>query len=210
MKGTTPPFENPDDIRVAAERSVEQVRSAFSILVQGAQKAVVAFDERMRAGKVAEQQDDKGAHEDGAREDGQQAGTTATGSAERDLSSMFEVAQKLAEAGDIQDLVRMQTTFVQAWMQILGEQARALAPAAGAIVEAVRADIGNYPPELDFAKAKEEASFAAPASPGNGFATERDIGLELDTIAALLDLANATVDEARASAASTIKDLVSK
>ena len=46
--------------------------------------------------------------------------------AERNVLSAFELAQKIVQTKDIQELVRMQTQFLQLQMQALGEQVKDL------------------------------------------------------------------------------------
>ena len=41
--------------------------------------------------------------------------------AERNVLSAFEFAQKIVQAKDIQELIRMQTEFVQSQIQVLSE-----------------------------------------------------------------------------------------
>ncbi len=50
--------------------------------------------------------------------------------AERNVASAFEYADKLIHAKDIQDLVRIQTEFVQKQLQTLGEQTKELGETA--------------------------------------------------------------------------------
>ena len=45
---------------------------------------------------------------------------------ERNVLSAFELAQKIVHTKDIQELVRMQTEFLQSQMQALGEQVKDL------------------------------------------------------------------------------------
>jgi hypothetical protein len=46
--------------------------------------------------------------------------------AERNVLSAFEFAQKLLQTNDIQELVRIQTEFVQSQMRVLAEQVKDL------------------------------------------------------------------------------------
>jgi phasin len=114
MKGTTPPFEIPNEMRAVAERSVEQAKLAFNNYMQAAQEAVSTFEERVKASQVGAQGISK----------------KAMIYAERNVLSAFEFAQKLVQAKDIQELVRMQTEFVQSQMQVLSEQVKDLGETA--------------------------------------------------------------------------------
>jgi phasin len=114
MKGTTPPFEIPNEMRAVAERSVEQAKLAFNNYMQAAQEAVSTFEERVKASQVGAQGISK----------------KAMSFAERNVLSAFEFAQKIVQAKDIQELVRMQTEFVQSQMQVLSEQVKDLGETA--------------------------------------------------------------------------------
>ena len=50
--------------------------------------------------------------------------------AERNVATAFDFAQKLLQARDIQDLVRLQSEFVQTQIKVLGEQAKELGESA--------------------------------------------------------------------------------
>ena len=56
IKGTTPPFEIPSEMRAVAERSVEQAKLAFNNYMQAAQEAVSTFEERVKASQVGAQE----------------------------------------------------------------------------------------------------------------------------------------------------------
>ena len=114
IKGTTPPFEIPNEMRAVAERSVEQAKLAFNSYIQAAQEAVSTFEERVKASQVGPQGISK----------------KAMSFAERNVLSAFEFAQKIVQAKDIQELVRMQTEFVQSQIQVLSEQVKDFGKAA--------------------------------------------------------------------------------
>jgi phasin len=114
MKGTTPPFEIPNEMRAVAERSVEQAKLAFNNYMQAAQEAVSTLEERVKASQVGAQGISK----------------KAMNYAERNVLSAFEFAQKIVQAKDIQEFIRMQTEFVQSQMQVLTEQVKDLGESA--------------------------------------------------------------------------------
>jgi phasin len=114
IKGTTPSFEIPNEMRAVAERSVEQAKLAFNNYMQAALEAVSTFEERVKASQS------------GAQGISKKAMTFA----ERNVLSAFEFAQKIVQAKDIQELVRMQTEFVQSQMQVLSEQVKDLGETA--------------------------------------------------------------------------------
>ena len=114
IKGTTPPFEIPNEMRAVTERSVEQAKLAFNNYMQAAQEAVSTFEEWVKASQVG----------------AQGIGEKAMSFAERNVLSAFEFAQKIVQAKDIQELVRMQTEFIQSQMQVLNEQVKDLGETA--------------------------------------------------------------------------------
>jgi phasin len=105
----TPQFDIPNEMRAVAERSVEQAKVAFQQLMQAAEE-VVSTLERGEPSQV------------GALDISKKAMTFA----ERNVLSAFELAQKIVQTKDIQELVRMQTEFLQSQMQALGEQVKDL------------------------------------------------------------------------------------
>jgi phasin len=110
MTKPTPPFEIPGEMRSMAERSLEQARTAFNNYINAAQQAVSTFEGRVKA----------------SQEGAMDVSKKAMSYAERNMSSAFDFAQKLVHAKDIQDLVKLQTEFVQGQVQALSEQAKDL------------------------------------------------------------------------------------
>jgi phasin len=106
----TPQFEIPSEMRAVAERNVEQAKLAFNNFMQAAQEAVSTFEKRVEASQG------------GALDISKKAMSYA----ERNVLSAFEFAQKIVQAKDIQELVRMQSLFVQSQMQVLTEQVQEL------------------------------------------------------------------------------------
>ena len=106
----TPQLEIPNEMRIVAERSVEQAKSAFTGYMRAAEEAVSTLEDRVKASQV-------GAHD---------IGDKAMHFAERNVLSAFEFAQKLLQTKDIQELVRIQTEFVQSQMRVLAEQVKDL------------------------------------------------------------------------------------
>ena len=106
----TPQFEIPNEMRAVAERSVEQAKVAFQQLMQAAEESISTSEERGETSQV------------GALDLSKKAMTFA----ERNVLSAFELAQKIVHTKDTQELVRMQTEFLQSQMQALGEQVKDL------------------------------------------------------------------------------------
>ena len=97
-------------MRAMAERSVEQAKLAFNNYIQAAQEAVSTFEQWGKASQVGAQGISK----------------KAISFAERNVLSAFEFAQRIVQAKDIQELVRMQTEFVQSQIRVLSEQVKDL------------------------------------------------------------------------------------
>lgn len=102
-----------------AERSVEQAKQAFTNYSQAAQEAVSTFDQWIEASQVGAQGISK----------------KAMKFAQRNVLSAFDFAQKIVQAKDIDELIRMQTEFVQWQIQVLGEQVKDLGETAVDAVE---------------------------------------------------------------------------
>ena len=98
----------PNELRAVAEQRIEHAKSAFADFMRVAQGAVSALEDRVTAGQA------------GANEIGDKAMSFAG----RNVSSAFDFAQRILRAEDIQELVRMQTEFVQSQMSVLSEQAK--------------------------------------------------------------------------------------
>ena len=113
-KGTTPPLEIPKEMRAVTEQSVEQAKLAFNSYFQVAQEAVSTFEHWVKASQVGAQDITK----------------KAMSFAERNMLSAFEFAQKIVQAKDIQELIRMQIEFVQSQIQVLSEQVKDLGQTA--------------------------------------------------------------------------------
>ena len=97
-----------------AERSVEQAKLAFTDYGQAAQEAVSAFDQWIEASQVGAQGISK----------------KAMKFAQRNVLSAFDFTQKIVQARDVNELIRMQTEFVQWQIQVLGEQVKDLGETA--------------------------------------------------------------------------------
>jgi len=109
-------FEIPAEMRNMAEKSVEQAKKAFDGFIAAAQQAVAQVEGQAAAA---------------------QAGATdmrrkAMSFAEQNVATSFEFAQKLAQARNVEEVVRLQTEFVQAQMRTLAEQAKELGASAAA------------------------------------------------------------------------------
>ncbi len=101
----TDQFQVSADMRDIVEKSVEQARQAFDGFIGAAQRAVDMFGET--AGK-------------GAKDIAEQAMTFA----EKDMAISFEFARQLVRARGMQDVLKLQTEYVNAQLQLFSEHAR--------------------------------------------------------------------------------------
>jgi len=125
------PFEIPGEMRAAAERNVEQARLAFSDYATMVKEAFSTFDQWVMNSQAS-------------------AGSfnrMAIDFAQRNGQSAFDFAQEIVQVKDINELIELQTEFVQEQIQVLTGQLKAfgektaeitpdLAPDAGKIAEA--------------------------------------------------------------------------
>ena len=112
-----PQFEIPKEMRAVAEQSVDQAKVAFQRLMHAAEESVSMLErgEKRQVGAL-------------------DISKKAMAFAERNVLSAFELAQKIVYTRDIQELVRMQTEFLQSQMHALGEQVKDLSETVGKAV----------------------------------------------------------------------------
>ena len=104
MAVLSPEFEFPNEMRAVAERSVEQVKLAFNM--RAAEEAVSSVGKRVEASEIGALDISK----------------KAMHFAEHNVLSAFEFTHGVIRAKDIQELIWMQTKFIQSQMQVLSEQ----------------------------------------------------------------------------------------
>jgi phasin len=127
MADGTPKFEAPAELRAMAERGVEQAKLAFANSVQAAQQALSAFDQWLKTSQA------------GAQDVGRKAMTFA----QRNVLSALEYAQNIAQAQNLEEVVKRQTEFVRSQIQVLGEQARELSETAAKLTTEGAKDLGQ-------------------------------------------------------------------
>jgi phasin len=110
MASSTPGFEIADEMRGVTERSLEQARQAFDNYMRATERAVSLLEAQVEANQRG----------------GLDISKKAMGFAESNVRSAFEFANKIVQANDIQEVLRMQSLFVQAQMQVLREQVTSL------------------------------------------------------------------------------------
>ena len=114
INDTMRPFAIPRELRTVAERSVEQAKLAFNNYTQATEEAVSTFEQWVEANQASAQNIRK----------------KALRFAKRNVFSAFDFAQKLVQAKDIDELIGLQSEFLQSQMQVLGEQVKELGEAA--------------------------------------------------------------------------------
>lgn len=100
-------FEIPKDMRSMAEASFDQARKAFENFLASAQQTTSSIEGRgatMRAGA-------------------KDISTKAIAYAEKNVAASLDYAQKLLQAKDLGDVMRLHSEYVQSQMKALAEQA---------------------------------------------------------------------------------------
>jgi phasin len=105
-----PQLEIPSEMRAVAERSIERAKLAFDSYIRVTEEAASMVEEGAAASQT------------GAQEVGKKAMTFALLNA----TSAFEFAQKIVQAKNIMEFVRLLNDFLQSQMQVLGEQVKDL------------------------------------------------------------------------------------
>jgi phasin len=116
-KDGIPHFEVPAELRAMTEKSMEQARVAFNTFMTAAQQAITQFEGQAKVVQA------------GAKDVSEKAMSYA----ERNVANTFAFADRLVHAKDIQQVIALQTEFVQAQMKELAEQAKELGTAASKI-----------------------------------------------------------------------------
>jgi len=107
-------FEIPAEMRAMAEKSVEQARATFGTVMGAFQDAMRTFEGQARATQA------------GAKD----VSEKALGYAERNITNTFALVDRLVQAKDPQEFIRLQIEFIETQMKELGEQAKELGEAA--------------------------------------------------------------------------------
>jgi phasin len=114
---TGPRFEFPADMRVLAEKSVEQAKQAFDIFISAAQQAVSTAEHQAASAQA------------GVKE----VGELAMGFTERNIVASFEFVQKLLQAKEPQDVMSLHSEYVTSQIAALTEQGQELSRRAAKI-----------------------------------------------------------------------------
>lgn len=103
-------FEIPAEMRVFAEKSVEQAKQAFDSFISAAQHAVNTAETQATTART------------GAKE----VGELAIEFTQRNVASSFEFAEKLVQAKDAQELTALHSDYVKTQIAALTDQAKEL------------------------------------------------------------------------------------
>jgi phasin len=106
----SPSYQVPTEVRDFAEKSVEQARKAFEGFSGAAQKAIASIDTSAVP------------FSDGAKD----VGATALTFAEANVKAAFDLAQKLVQAKDVQEVLQLQSDFLKTQFDSFQEQAKEL------------------------------------------------------------------------------------
>jgi len=110
-------LEVPYELRVAAARSLEQAKLTFDAYMRVTEEAASMFEKRIEGGQV------------GTKE----AGKKAINFALQNATAAFEFAQKIAQAKDVPEFVRLLNEFLQSQMKVLSEQVKDLGETLGRV-----------------------------------------------------------------------------
>jgi phasin len=108
-------FQIPPEMRVLAEKSVEQAKQAMEGFISAAHRTVSVLESQAETAR-------KGAKDVGAK---------AMDFAELNITNSFDFAQNLVRAKDVQEMLELQASYIKTQMQVLAEQAKELGQSTG-------------------------------------------------------------------------------
>ena len=100
-------FEIPKDMRSMAQASFDQARKAFDKFMASAQQTAGSIEERGAT----------------VRASAKDISTKAISNAERNVQASLDYAEKLLQAKDLTEVMRLHSEYVQGQMRALAEQA---------------------------------------------------------------------------------------
>ena len=113
-KETAAPFEIPAEMRVFAEQSVEQAKLAFEKFISAANDTVNTLEGRAKSAQA------------GAKD----VREKAMAYTEENVGNAFAFAQRIVQAKDMNDLMKLQADYIKTQMETLTAQAKELGEAA--------------------------------------------------------------------------------
>jgi len=110
-----PEFGIPAEMRAMTEKSVAQAKQAFEGFISAAQKAANLAEGQATTAHTA----------------AKEASSMAFEFAERNMTSAFVLAQKLVQARNLEEMLKLQTDYVRSQIEALTEQAQDIGKLAG-------------------------------------------------------------------------------
>jgi phasin len=110
MTANQPQFDIPPDLRAFAEKSVEQAKLAVEGFMANAQRTLSSVE-----GQAAS-----------ARQGAKDLSQKAFSFAERNIASAFELAQKLVQARNVDEMLKLQSDYIRSQSRTLAEQTKEL------------------------------------------------------------------------------------
>lgn len=104
------PFDIPDHMRDAADKSVDQAKKAFDDFMDATQKAVARAEGSANS----------------LREGAADANRQALAYLEENIAASFDLAQRLVKARSVEEVAVIQQEYIQRQMRGLAEQGRSL------------------------------------------------------------------------------------
>lgn len=129
MADTTSEFEIPEQMRDFADKSVDQARKAFDSFIDASQKAISSVEGSTNAVQSGALDMNK----------------KTLDYAEEHIGAAFALAQNIVRAGDIQEIMKLQSDFLKSQMEVLGEQAREFSEVAGKAASQAASKAGKPP-----------------------------------------------------------------
>jgi phasin len=109
------PFEIPDQMREAADRSVEQAKKAIGQYLEATQQAVAKAEGSAKS----------------VREGAAEMGRQALAYVEDNMTASFDFAQRLVQARTVEEIAALQKEFLAKQMASLSEQGKSLGQMMG-------------------------------------------------------------------------------
>ena len=109
------PFDIPEQMRDAADKSVDQARRAFDPVIDATQKAVAKAEGSVKS----------------MREGAAEVNRQALAFVEENVAASFELAQKLVRARTVEEVAAVQQEFLRRQMEAAAEQGKAIGTMMG-------------------------------------------------------------------------------
>jgi len=121
------PYEIPNEMREFAERSVSQARKAFEGFMGAVQKTSGTIDGAASNAQVT----------------AKDVTLKAVGFAEKNVTSAFDLAERLVHAKDVQEILQIQAEYVRSQMEAIQSQTKELGEAVQKAAAGVKTDVAH-------------------------------------------------------------------